>query len=115
MKDGRITELNATIKSLNTKINGLEKSLESLQSKFTNFQRKSATDIAKLQHKKELIEIKDRKKRDTVEERKKEVSREKEIQKRKLQEAISLQSNFMDLILELLKRNTNILLTTIIY
>ena len=51
--------------------------------------------MAKLQHKKEFIEIKDKKKRDTVEKRKEEVSREKEIQKRKLQEAISLQSNFM--------------------
>ena len=83
MKDGRISELNATIKSLKAKINGLEKSLERLQSKFTNFQRQSATDIAKLQHKKELIEIKD-KKRDTAEKRKKEMNREEEMQNRKL-------------------------------
>ena len=69
MKDGRITKLNSTIKSLKTKINGLEKSLDRIQSKFANFQRQSATDIAKLQHKNELIGIKDQKKRDTAEKR----------------------------------------------
>ena len=61
MKDGRISEINTTIKSLNTIVNGLEKSLERLQSKFAVFQRQSATDITKLQHKKELIKIKDKK------------------------------------------------------
>ena len=95
MKDGRISGLNATIKSLNTKINGLEKSLERLQSKFATFQCQSATDIAKLQHKKELIEIKDQKKRDTMEQRKKERSREKEIQKRKLQDVNSMHNDFI--------------------
>ena len=96
MKDSRISELNATIKSLNqTKINGLEKSLERLQSKFATFQRQAAIDIAKLQHKKELIEIKDQKKSDTIEQRKKERSREKEIQKRKLQDAISMHHDFV--------------------
>ena len=52
MKDGRISELNATTKSLKTKVNGMEKSLERLQSKFATFQHQSATNIAKLQHKK---------------------------------------------------------------
>ena len=81
MKDARISKLNSTIKSLKTIVNGLEKSLDRLQFKFMNFQRQSATNITKLQHKKELIEIKDQKKREreSMDKKKEEMNHEKEI------------------------------------
>ncbi len=60
MKDSRIIEQNSTIKTLKNKVNTLEKSLAKLNSKFTIFQCKSVTNIVHLEHKKELIEIKDK-------------------------------------------------------
>ena len=52
MKDVRISELNSTIKSIKTKLKGQKKSLEKLHSKVADFQCQSATNIAKLEHKK---------------------------------------------------------------
>jgi len=95
MKDVRISELNATIKSMKTKLKDQEKSLEKVNSKFVAFQRQSATSMAKLEHKKELMEIKDHKKQESIEKKKKEKNREKEIQKRKLQDAINLHHDFV--------------------
>ena len=94
MKDGRINELNMTIKSLKTKITGLENSLEKHHGKFNTFQCQSSTEIAKLQHKKELTAIKDKKRRNTKEKKKMERNCEKEVQKRKLQDAISMHHDY---------------------
>ena len=52
MKDVRISDQQATIKSLNSKINTLEKSLSKLKSQFNDFQRQSAVNLAKLSHQK---------------------------------------------------------------
>ena len=94
-KDVRISELNATIKSKKTKLKGHEKSLEKFNSKFAGFQRQSANSMAKLEHKKEPMEIKDQKKQESIDKKKKQKNCEKEIQKRKLQEAINLHHNFV--------------------
>ena len=65
-KDGRVNEQNSTIKSLKSKANALEKSLLKLNYKFTECQRKSATDIAELEYKREIIEIKDKQQRKVI-------------------------------------------------
>ena len=94
MKDGRISDQQATIKSQKSKINNLEKSLSKLQSQFNDFQRQSALDIAKVSRQKELIEIRDNKKKSIEQNRKKEKAREKESQKKKLEEAIRMNQSF---------------------
>ena len=93
IKEGLITDQNSTIKSLKSKVKTLENSLEKLNSKFSDFQRQSVSNIAKLEHKKELIEIKEKQKKSTESKKRKEMAREKEFQKRKLQDAINLHSD----------------------
>ena len=61
MKDARIVEQNSTIKSQKTKINNLQKSLSRLESKFNEFQRQSVSNLANIEPKKELMEMKDKK------------------------------------------------------
>ena len=94
LKDARIADLNSTIKSLKTKITTLEKSEAKLQSNFVDFQRQSSTNMAKLEHRKELFHIKEQKKKDLDNEKKLEKMREKEKQKRKLEEAIGMNEGF---------------------
>ena len=90
MKDARIAEQNSTIKTMKAKVRQLEKSLTSVESKFTAFQRKAASNIAKLGNKRELFEVKEQAKRDSEMKKKEQKEREKEMQKRRLQDAISL-------------------------
>ena len=59
MKDSRITEQNWIIKILKSRVNTLEKSLEKLNNKSTDFQRKSATNIARRSLSKSKIREKD--------------------------------------------------------
>lgn len=66
IKEGLITDQNSTIKSLKSKVKTLENSLEKLNSKFSDFQRQSVSNIAKLEHKKELIEIKEKQKKSGI-------------------------------------------------
>ena len=60
IKEGLISDQNLAIKSLKSKVKTLENSLEKLNSKFSDFQLQSVSNIAKLEHKKELIEIKEK-------------------------------------------------------
>ena len=60
IKEVLISDQNSTIKSLNTKILNLEKIIKKLNSKFVDYQHQSASNLAKLECKKELIEIKEK-------------------------------------------------------
>ena len=93
MKDARIVEQNSCIKSLKVQIRQLEKSLASVESKFTAFQRKAASNIAKLEIKRELFEVKERAKRDKENKKKREKENEKQLQKRRLEDAIRMHHN----------------------
>ena len=63
LKDVRISDINSTIKTLKNRITILEKSEAKLQSKFVDFHRQSSSNTAKMEHKKELIHIKQQKKK----------------------------------------------------
>ena len=67
LKDAWISDQNSTIKSLRTKQKTVEKSEANLQAKLFNFQQQSITTFAKKEHKKELIEIRDEKKKESEE------------------------------------------------
>ena len=95
LKDSRISDQNLTIKSLQRKISALEKSEAKVTAKFADFQRQSAANIVKMEHKKELFEIKEKQKKDNEEKKKQERLSEKEQQKKKLQEAIRMHQDFM--------------------
>lgn len=73
----------------------MEKSLEKVQSKFTDFQQQSAPNVAKAEHKKELIKIKDQKKKAHKDKKKKEMACEKELPRRKPQDVINIHQDFM--------------------
>ena len=65
MKEARIMEQNSTIISMKARICQLEKTLATLESKFTSFQhKKPASNIAKLENKRELFEVKKKSKRE---------------------------------------------------
>ena len=83
-------EQNSTIKSMRTKIHQLKKSLSTLESKFTTFQRRAASNIVKLENKREHFEVKEKTKRDNEMKKKQEKEREKELQKRRLEDAIRM-------------------------
>ena len=93
MKDARIVELNSTIKTMKAKIRQLEKTLASTESKFTAYQRKAASNIAKLENKRELFEVKEQAKRENELKKQEQKQREKEAQKKRLQDAISLHNH----------------------
>ena len=63
IKEILISDQNSTIKSLNAKIINLEKTVEKLNSKFVDYQHQSASNLAKLECKKELIVIKEKQKK----------------------------------------------------
>ena len=90
LKEARIVDQNATIKSIKAKNRQLEKTLTSLENKFAAFQRKAASDISKLERKRELFEVKEQNKREKESKRREEKDCEKEIQKRRLQDAIRM-------------------------
>ena len=81
LKDTQIVEQNSCTKSLKVQIRQLEKSLASVESKFTAFQRKAASNIAKLENKRELFEVKEKAKRDNENKKKREKENEKQLQK----------------------------------
>ena len=82
MKDGRISDQQATIRSQNSKTNTLKKSLSKLQLQFNDFQHQSAVDLVKLSRQKELVEIRDKKKKSNEESKRKTKACEKESQKK---------------------------------
>ena len=90
LKEARIADQNSTIRSMKVKIHHLEKTLSRLESKFATFQRKAASDIAKLERKNELYEVKEQNKRDKENKKREEKDREKELQKRRLEDAIRM-------------------------
>ena len=75
---------------MRAKICQLEKSLSTLESKFTTFQHRAASNIAKLENKRELFEVKEKIKRDNKMKKRQEKEREKELQKRRLEDAIRM-------------------------
>ena len=50
-----ISDRNSTIKSLQRKISAIEKAEAKISSRFAEFQRQSEANIARLEHKKDLI------------------------------------------------------------
>ncbi len=66
-----------------------------MSAKFAEFQRQSASNIAKLEHKKELIEIEEKKKKENKNSKRKVRNNEKEHQKRKLEQAIMMYQGHM--------------------
>ena len=66
MKDVRISELILTIKSMKTKLKGQDKSQDKFLSKFAVLQRQSAINIAKLDHKRDLMESEGEQKKDSM-------------------------------------------------
>lgn len=90
IKEILISDQNSTIKSLNAKIINLEKTVEKLNSKFVDYQHQSASNLAKLECKKELIVIKEKQKKSADHKKRKEIARDKEHQKRKLHDAINM-------------------------
>jgi len=95
LNTSRISDQNSTIKSLQRKITALEKSEAKTSARFAEFQRQSVSNIAKLEHKKELIEIKEKKKKENENTKRKERINEKEHQKRKLEQAIMMHQGYM--------------------
>ena len=95
LNTARLSDQNLTIKSLQRQISALEKSEAKITTQFAEFQRQSVSNIAKLEHKKELIEIKDQKKKESETIKRKERMNEKEKQKRKLEEAIMMHQGYM--------------------
>ena len=67
LKDARISDQNLTIKSLRVKLKTVKKSETSLQAKLFKFQQQSIATLAKKEHKKELIEIREKSKKDSEE------------------------------------------------
>ena len=74
----------STIKSLQRKISALEKSEAKITTQFAEFQHQSVSNIAKLEHKKELIEIKEKKKKESENLKRRERMNEKEKHKTKI-------------------------------
>ena len=67
LKDALISDQNATIKSLRAKLKIVEKLETSLQAKLFNFQQQSIATLAKKEHKKELVEIREKSKKKSEE------------------------------------------------
>ena len=78
LNTARLSDQNSTIKSLQRKISALEKSEAKITTQFAEFQRQSVLNIAKLEHKKELIEIKGVGEKDSENLKRKEMMNEKE-------------------------------------
>ena len=95
LKDARITDLNSTIKSLRVKLKTVEKTEANLQAKLFNFQQHSIATLAKREHKKELIEIREKNKKESEEKKMREKMDNKESQKRKLDDAIRMHQGFI--------------------
>ena len=95
LKDARISDLNSTIESLRAKLKNVEKSEANLQAKLFNFQQQSIATVAKKDHKKELIEIKEKNKKESEDRKMREKIENKEMQKRKLEDAIRMYQGFM--------------------
>ena len=95
LKDTRISDQDSTIKSLKVKLKSVEKSEASLQAKLINFQQQSIVTLAKKEHKKELIEIREKNKKVNEEKRMRDKLNNEEMQKRKLEDAIRMHSGFM--------------------
>ena len=64
---------------MKAKVCQLVKSLSSVESKFTTFESKAASNVARLENKRELFEVKERTKRDNEMKKKQEKEREKEL------------------------------------
>ena len=95
LKNTRIFDQNSTIKSIRAKLKTVEKSETSLQAKLFNFQQQSIATLAKKDHKKELIEIREKSKKESEEKKMRLKIENKEIQKRKLKDAIRMHHGFM--------------------
>ena len=78
LNTARLSDQNSTIKSLQRKISALEKSEAKITTQFAEFQRQSVSNIAKLEQKKELIEIKEKKKKESENNKRRERINEKE-------------------------------------
>ena len=87
-------DLNSAVKSLRAKLKTVEKSEANLQAKVFNFQQQSPT-LAKKDHKKELIEIREKNKKERENKRMREKIENKEMQKRKLEDTIRMHHGFM--------------------
>ena len=83
---------------MKAKICQLEKSLSTVESKFTTFQRRAAYNIAKLENKRELFEVKEKTKRDNEMKKRQEKEHEKKLQKRRLEDAIRMHHDLSPLI-----------------
>ena len=77
IKDVLIIDQNSTIKSLNVIIINLEKIIKKLSSKFVDYQLQSASNLAKLEWKKELIEIKEKQTKSAEMKKQKEIACDK--------------------------------------
>ena len=62
LKDAQISDQNSTIKSLRAKLKTVEKLEANLQAKLFNFQQQTIANLAKKDHKKESVEIREKKK-----------------------------------------------------
>ena len=71
LNTARLSDQNLTIKSLQRKTSALEKSEAKITTQFAEFKHQSVSNIAKLEHKKELIEIKEKKKKERMNEKEK--------------------------------------------